>query len=93
MNSRAPKTSVTGFHTESQTNEMPNSWIAGHAPSMTFQTIPTMITITTTAAVPARPASAKSPIRSTRCRVRRRADSRSGGGFHGRQLSTGSTKR
>ena len=43
MNSRAPNTSVTGFHVLFQTNEIPNLSIASRAPSKTFQMIPAMI--------------------------------------------------
>ena len=35
----AAKVSLTGSQPLSQTKLIPNSWIAGHAPSKTFQTI------------------------------------------------------
>ena len=39
MNDLAPKTFVTGFQTSFQTNAIPNSFIAGQAPWISFQAI------------------------------------------------------
>src|SRR5581483_10981789 len=65
---------VTGFHVSCQTNEMPKWRIAGQAPSMTFQMMSAMTTSATTAAAPQSARSPMSPIRSPRCRVRRRTE-------------------
>ena len=49
-NSRAPKTSVTGFHALVQTKLIPKCWTAGHAPSKIFQTIPAIVASASSAA-------------------------------------------
>ena len=41
---------MTGFQPLSQTKLIPKCWIAGHAPSKTFQMIPAMMSIANSAA-------------------------------------------
>src|SRR5262249_34109996 len=78
---RAPYASCprTGFQTPFQMNDRPKWRTAGHAPSMTFQMIAAMTTSVRTAAPPVTYLRASSPIRSARCRVRRRTFVEAGG--------------